>query len=149
MNELIVVRADYFKETGNQQTFDTHGKPNIILIPICGKIPNQAMVLAGSVAINGGFLNTDGTFSNQLMLVNVVEKAADETYGRQFNVILLDPNVSPKDLVGLRRELGEGTVVDTKPAATAPAEGNTPALSTATSTVRQPAGGGGKEVKNP
>lgn len=113
INEISICKLEYFKKKGGELTTDANGKLNVILVPIAGKIPNQAQVLSGSVAVNAGFLNNDGSMSGNLFMVLVTEKAADPTYGRQFGVQKLD-TVSGKDILGLRKELGEGLVVVTK-----------------------------------
>jgi hypothetical protein len=111
-NEVVVCTVDYFKGKGNIQTFDTNQKPNVILVPVAGKIPNQAQVLSGSVAMNSGFLNTDGTIASKLRVVHVTERKADPVYGRQFSVADLGA-VEARDLGGLLKEYGKGYVEPT------------------------------------
>ncbi len=117
-NEITVVKVDYFKAKGNVQTFDTKGKPNVILVPVCGKIPNQAQVIAGSVAMNAGILLSDGSISSPLQMVHITEGKTDPTYGRQFNVSWLS-EVSARDLSTHQREMGKGLVETTSVAAVA------------------------------
>ncbi len=138
-NEIVIATVDYFKATGNVLTQDKNEKPNVILVPICGKMPNQAQVLAGSVAIGNGILNTDGSISSKLQMLHITERPSHETYGRQFSVTKLG-EVTPKELVGLQKELGKGFIEQTSVPAVMPntgdnvnditANGATPALNT-------------------
>ncbi len=112
-NEIVVVRVDYFKATGNVQTLDAKGKPNVILLPICGKMPNQAQVLSGSVAMGNGILESDGSIGSSLQMVHVTEGSLDPVYGRQFNVAKLG-DVLPTELAGLQASFGKGAVEITK-----------------------------------
>jgi len=116
-NEITVVKVDYFKAKGNVQTFDAKGKPNVILVPVCGKIPNQAQVIAGSVAMNAGILLSDGSISSPLQMVHITEGKTDPTYGRQFSVSWLS-EVSARDLSTHQKEMGKGLVETTSVAAT-------------------------------
>lgn len=130
-NEIVVCTVDFFKGKGNVQTFDTNQKPNVILVPLAGKIPNQAQVISGSVAMNSGILNTDGTIASKLRMVHVTERKSDPVYGRQFSVADLGA-VEARDLGGLLKDYGKGyveqtsTVVEPVPNA----QGATPTLNT-------------------
>lgn len=112
-NELCVVKVEYFKATGGVQTFDKNTKPNVILVPVCGRIPNQAQVLSGSVAMSSGILDSDGAISAPLQLVHVTERPVDPTYGRQFSVGKIE-NFSTTQLLTYQKELGKGNVEVTK-----------------------------------
>lgn len=112
-NQRAIVRVEYFKAKGNVMTTDGKGLPNVILIPVCGKMPNQAQVLAGSIAIGNRILNEDGSISSNLQQVHITEGTPDPTYGRQFNVAWLS-NVDPMQLDHYEEKLGKGIVEITK-----------------------------------
>lgn len=105
LNELVMVAVSAFQKEGSLT--DTNGKTNVWLTPVAGKIPNQSMVLAGTVA-EKALLTIGGTF-----LVNVVEGEEDPEYGRQFNVVNLGA-VPFTELISVAKQLGKGTVVITK-----------------------------------
>lgn len=115
MNELVLVKTNLFKKEGMEA--DKNGMNNVFLEPIAGKMPNQAMVVAGTVA------ESNGLVAGNLQLVLVNELAPSEQYGRQFSVTVLDGDIPGKDVIGYRKELGSAIVVDTKGAiAEAPAK---------------------------
>lgn len=141
LNEVILVKPTYFKETGNKQTFDKNGKPNVFLQPIAGNIPNTSMVLAGSVAIGNGILNTDGSIAGRgLQLVLVNETETDETFGRQFSVTVLDHDVDPTTVLDYRTKLGAGNVNVIAVPKAADGGGNAPVVNTSKVSATAPAG---------
>lgn len=142
LNEVILVKPTYFKETGNKQTFDKNTKPNVFLQPIAGNMPNRAMVIAGSVAIGNGILLSDGAIAGRgLQLVLVNETAADETFGRQFSVTVLDHDVDPTTVLDYRTKLGAGNVITIDvPKAADGGGSNTPVVNTSKVSTAAPAG---------
>lgn len=126
LNEIIVVVVGAFAKAGS--IADKNGIANVFLTPVCGKIPNKAMVVAGTVAEKAG-LHIGST-----LLVMVTEKEPDETYGRQFGHTVLGA-VAPTEILGLRKELGAALVLDvtngSEAGEDAGEEGNTPNLNTA------------------
>ena len=104
LNEIIVVAVSPFNKAGSEA--DKNGLMNVYLTPIAGKIPNQAMVVSGTVAQKAGLVV--GT----TLMVMISERASDPVYGRQFNHTVLGP-VTPGEILGLRKELGAAIVVDT------------------------------------
>ena len=54
MNELVLVKTNLFKKEGMEA--DKNGMNNVFLEPIAGKMPNQAMVVAGTVAESNGLV---------------------------------------------------------------------------------------------
>ena len=104
-NEYVMVAVSAFQKEGSLT--DTNGKTNVWLTAVAGKIPNQSMVIAGTVA-EKALLTIGGTF-----LVNVVEGEEDAEYGRQFNVVNLGA-VPFTELISVAKQLGKGTVVITK-----------------------------------
>lgn len=106
LNELVLVKVSDFKKEGAEA--DRHGVLNVYLQPIAGKIPNQAQVIAGTVA------ESNGLISGNLQLVLVNETAPDEEYGRQFSVTVLDGDIKGTEVLGYRKELGSALVLDTK-----------------------------------
>lgn len=116
MNELVLVKTSLWN--GENKT-DKNGALNLYLQPVAGKMPNKAMVVAGTVAASAGLVE------NTLQLVMVTEREVSTEYGRQFGVTVLDQNVAGRDIIGLRKELGEAIVVDVTafeaPKASAPA----------------------------
>lgn len=114
-NEVLIVRPDYFKETGGIVTTDKNGKMNVFLQPIAGQIPNKAMVVAGSVAISSGICLPDGKIAGKLQMVLVNETAPDPEYGRQFSVTVLDSDVPATSILEYRSKLGAANVLDVNP----------------------------------
>jgi hypothetical protein len=112
-NKIVVARVEFFKAKGNVATFDTKGAPNVILIPVCGTMPNQAQVIAGTVALSNKLITTEGAIANPLVMVHVTEGKVDDTYGRQFSVGFLG-EVKPMELPALLKDLGAGFVEITK-----------------------------------
>lgn len=112
MNELVVVKTSAYQ---GEKTHDKHGKANVWLKPIAGKLPNQTMVLAGTVA------EKEEIGIGQTLLVMVTEGTPDPEFGRQFSVTKLD-TVAGRDILGYRKELGEAIVIDTKNGTAAPVE---------------------------
>jgi hypothetical protein len=135
MNELVLVKVNDFRKEG--QEADKNGVQNVFLEPIAGKMPNQSMVIAGTVAEAAGLI------SGNLQLVLVNEKAPDATYGRQFSVTVLDADVSGKDVVNYRKELGVALVIDTKTPAK-PEGSDAPTTNTSKATAGGTAGGANK-----
>ena len=111
LSEVVLVKPSYFKETGNKIVTDKNGKPTVILSPVAGKIPNTAMVIAGSVAESIGILNADGSIAGDLQLVLVNETEKSEQYGRQFSVLSLDKNVASDKVMGYIKDLGKGDLI--------------------------------------
>ena len=103
-NELCLVKVSAFKKEGSEA--DRNGAINVYLTPVAGKIPNRAMVVAGTVAEGNGLK------IGNLQLVLINEVAPDEEYGRQFTHTVLDGEVKGLESIGLRKELGGATVVD-------------------------------------
>lgn len=126
LNEIVVVVVGKFSKPGSEA--DKNGMENVYLTPIAGKMPNRAMVVAGTVAERAG-LKVGST-----LMVLIGERAADPVYGRQFNHTVLG-EVKPQEILDLRKELGNALVIDVTDGATADAgnilEGNTqPAANT-------------------
>lgn len=122
LNEIIVVAVSPFNKAGSEA--DKNGLMNVYLTPIAGKIPNQAMVVSGTVAQKAGLVV--GT----TLMVMISERASDPVYGRQFNHTVLGP-VTPGEILGLRKELGAAIVLDTTSAnANAPENVEVPVLNT-------------------
>ena len=119
LNEIVVVVVGKFSKPGSEA--DKNGMENVYLTPIAGKMPNRAMVVAGTVAERAG-LKIGST-----LMVLIGERAADPVYGRQFNHTVLG-EVKPQEILGLRKELGSALVIDVTDGATADAgnilEGN-------------------------
>lgn len=141
LNEIVVVVVSAFQKPG--AIADKNGIANVFLTPVAGKLPNQAMVVAGTVAEKAG-LNIGST-----LLVMITEKAPDETYGRQFGHTVLGP-VAPTDILGLRKELGTALVIDTTNGSEATddeAEGATPNLNTASLGAEGASGAGAPKAK--
>ena len=103
-NEIVVVVCSAFQKPGSLA--DKNGIENVFLTVVAGKIPNQAIVVSGTVAEKAGL--TIG--STKLVMVN--ERDEDPVYGRQFSHTVLG-DVAPSEILGLRRELGNPVVVDT------------------------------------
>lgn len=104
LNEIVVVVVSAFQ---GEKKVDANGKTNVWLTPVAGKIPNQALVVAGTVAEKAGLVE------GKTLLVMVNEGAEDPQYGRQFNHTVLG-DVKPMDIIGLRRDLGTAAIVVTK-----------------------------------
>lgn len=124
-NEVNVVVVSAFQ--GEKKT-DTHGATNVWLTPVAGKIPNTAMVVAGTVAEKAG-LEVGKTL---LVMVNEgAEREVDGVMRRQFNHTVLG-EVKPLEIISLRKttELGPATIVDTAPAVNAPAANTIPTMAT-------------------
>jgi len=105
MNEVVLVKASDFNREGQQA--DKNGMQNVFLKPIAGKIPNQAQVVAGTVAVGNGIV------SGNLQLVLIDELEPHEEFGRQFSVTVLDADVAGDKVIGYRRDLGAAIVVKT------------------------------------
>jgi hypothetical protein len=103
-NELVLVKVSAFRPKNGKHA-DKNGMQNTYLSPIAGKIPNKAMVQAGTVAVDNGL--TIG----ETALLSVTEGKVSEQYGRQFNVTYLG-KPTLMEILTLRRELGNGFVVD-------------------------------------
>ena len=104
LNEVVVVVVSPFQ---GEQKADRNGVTNVWLTPVAGKIPNQALVVAGTVAESAGLV------IGKTLLVMVNEGAEDPTYGRQFNHTVLG-EVKPMEIIGLRKDLGAASIVVTK-----------------------------------
>ena len=104
LNEVVVVVVSAFQ---GEQKADRNGKVNVWLTPVAGKIPNQALVVAGSVAEKAGLE------IGKTLLVMVNEGVEDPQYGRQFNHTVLG-TVAPMEIIGLRRDLGAASIIVTK-----------------------------------
>ena len=103
LNEIVVVVVGKFSKPGSEA--DKNGVENVYLTPVAGKMPNRAMVVAGTVAERAG-LKIGST-----LMVLIGERAADPVYGRQFNHTVLGEVKSP-EILGLRKELGEALIID-------------------------------------
>ena len=103
-NEIVVVVVSPFQRVGKEA--DKNGIANVYLKCIAGKTPNQAQVVAGTVAEKAGL--TIG----KTLLVMVDERNPDPTYGRQFSHTVLG-EVKPNEILGLQKELGKPLVIDT------------------------------------
>jgi len=106
LNEVALVKVSDFKREG--QEADKNGVQNVFLSPVAGKIPNWSQVIAGTVAQGNGLI------SGNLQLVMITEGKETEVNGelrRQFNVTVLDADVSGKDVINLRKELSAGYVI--------------------------------------
>jgi ribosomal protein S28E/S33 len=119
LNELVVVKTSAFQ---GEKKADKNGMENIWLTPVAGKIPNQALVISGTVADKAGLQ------AGQTLLVMINETASDAVYGRQFSHTVLGP-VSVGDILPLRKELGAALVLDTK-IETEPKEDEKPSMNT-------------------
>lgn len=103
-NEIVVVAVSPFQRAGKEA--DKNGMANVYLKCIAGKTPNQAQVVAGTVAEKAGL--TVG----KTLLVMIDEGKTDPVYGRQFSHTVLG-EVKPNEILGLQRELGKPLVIDT------------------------------------
>lgn len=103
-NEIIAVVVSAFQKPGSEA--DKNGLQNVYLTPIAGKIPNQAMVVSGTVAQKAGLV------VGSTLMVMVTERQSDPVYGRQFSHTVLG-EVKPTDILNLRKELGAAVVIDT------------------------------------
>lgn len=115
LNEIVVAVVGKFSKPGSEA--DKNGMENVYLTPIAGKMPNRAMVVAGTVAERAG-LKIGST-----LMVLIGERAADPVYGRQFNHTVLG-EVKPQEILGLRKELGSALVIDVTDGAAANGAGN-------------------------
>lgn len=140
INEFVLIAAAPFQPKEGSHT-DKNGKQNIFLKPLAGKMPNKAMVLAGSVAEQAGIL------PGKVYLCMVTERNPDAQYGRQFSVTNLG-EVAPKDILGQSKEIGAVTIIDVTGGAAATQEeglnlnqsaGATPALNSSALPVGTPA----------
>lgn len=125
-NQIGVFVVSPFAKAGSEA--DKNGIQNVYLKCIAGKVPNKALVVAGTVAQRAGMA------VGQTLLIMVDEREPDAVYGRQFNHTVLG-EVKPQEILGLRKDLGEPTIVDVNEGTTAGTgnilEGNTqPAANT-------------------
>lgn len=89
----------------NGGSVDKNGKMPIMLRPVSGKLPNK-FIIAGTIAENEGFE------VGHSYLINITEREADATYGRQFQFQKLMRIDSALDLVKIAKELGEPVIFD-------------------------------------
>jgi len=106
MNGLVIVKVSEFQSTDTTKLFDKNGVRNVWLTPIAGKMPNSALVIAGTVAAK------ENLTSGSTLLVSVAEREIDPEYGRQFGVTNLGA-VPFADIVDLTLKLGNAEVIDT------------------------------------
>lgn len=106
--EFAVVKVSPYL---GEKKADRHGVQNVWLTPLCGKIPNQAMVVAGTVAAQEG----NKLESGKNYLISVTERDPDPVYGRQFNITVVT-EVAGTEVFGYVKELGKAVVVATKAA---------------------------------
>jgi len=102
-NQIIVAVVGAFTKVGSEA--DKNGLQNVYLKCIAGKVPNKALVVAGTVAQRAGMA------IGQTLLIMVDERESDPVYGRQFSHTVLG-EVKPQEILGLRKDLGEPTIVD-------------------------------------
>lgn len=102
-NQIIVAVVGAFTKAGSEA--DKNGLQNVYLKCIAGKVPNKALVVAGTVAQRAGMA------IGQTLLIMVDERESDPVYGRQFSHTVLG-EVKPQEILGLRKDLGEPTIVD-------------------------------------
>lgn len=88
---------------------DSNGMQPVIMTPIYGSVPRNAMVIAGTIAANEG-INPGST-----CLVQVRETGVDEEYGMQFRHTFLG-NLTPIDLLNpaISTALGQPLVIGQK-----------------------------------
>lgn len=141
LNHLVLIVVSAFAKAGKEA--DKNGVANVFLTPVAGKIPNQAMVVAGTVAEKAGL-----TIGSKL-LVQITERkgvaldsANPNSLTRQFNHTVIGP-VTTGEVITLRKELGEPFVIDTTATVENPtgAAGITPSLKVSTSKVPTEANG--------
>lgn len=124
--EFAVVKVSPYL---GEKKADRHGVQNVWLTPLCGKIPNQVMVVAGTVAAQEG----NKLESGKNYLISITERDSDPVYGRQFNITVVT-EVAGTEVFGYVEELGKAVVVATRVADNGPAnilENNTqPAANT-------------------
>ena len=123
--EFAVVKVSPYM---GEKKADRHGVQNVWLTPLCGKIPNQAMVVAGTVAAQEG----NKLESGKNYLISVTERDPDPVYGRQFNITVVT-EVAGTEVFGYVKELGKAVVVATKVADNGTAnilDNDTPAANT-------------------
>jgi len=89
----------------NTDVTDKNGKLPVMLRPVAGKLPNK-FIIAGTIAENEGF-EVGKTY-----LVQIMEREADSTYGRQFTYQKLSEVTSPLEIVRMQKEIGEGIIFD-------------------------------------
>lgn len=111
-NEFVVVKVSAYK---GEKESDRHGVQNVWLTPLAGRIPNQAMVVAGTVASQ----EDNKLEVGKTCLIQVVERDEDPVYGRQFGITVIQ-EVSGMEAFNLSKELGKGGVVVTKEPANGP-----------------------------
>lgn len=124
MNELVLCRVSYLKEAGTkgeELSTDTNKNPNVVLLPVAGRLAvkrnsktgavGHAAIISGTSAINNGILNGDRSINGTLQLIMVDEKERDEEFGRQFEYTHLSV-VGNSDILTYRKELGDGVGVD-------------------------------------
>lgn len=99
-NELAVVAITGFSGGGP----DKNGLPSVMLNAVAGKIPNRN-VRAGTIAQN------KAVHIGESYLVQFRETQPDPQFGRQFDFLVLKANLSIKDIIEARAELGEGEAV--------------------------------------
>lgn len=105
-NEIVAVVVSAFNKLDS--LLDKNGKQNVFLTPVAGKIPNQAMVITGTVAEKAGIE------IGKTLLIMIGEKDPDPKHGRQFNHTVLG-EVKPTEILNVRKELGTAQIVHTSP----------------------------------
>ena len=102
-NEIFVAVISAFQ---GEKKADKNGVINVWLTPVAGKVPNRAMVVAGTVAAQAGL-----EIGKTLMIMVTETQEPDPQYGRRFNHTVLG-EVKPSEILGLRKELGAALVID-------------------------------------
>jgi len=103
MNSLFVASVGNFNKEGS--THDKNGHQNLWLSPLAGKIPNRAMILGGTIAVN------QNVIAGKSYLFSCTEGEVDEEFGRQFNVIKVS-DITPLEIMDSVGKLGKAVIVD-------------------------------------
>ena len=119
LNEIVVVKVSAFQREGSLA--DKNGMANVYLTALAGKIPNKALVVAGTVAERAGLE------IGKTCMVMITERDPDPQYGRQFNHTVIG-EVEPSQILGYIKELGKSVVLDVNTSVAN--NGNTNALNT-------------------